>query len=488
MTMATTNFSRRKLLGAAGALWTAKGAWRGAAAQAPAQAKPPVHELPATAWNSFEIELPPHRYAADLLPDSAFGINMAMGPATPNREDRLKAMQQAGIKWGRQSMSWRTVEPEKGRYELEPWDGYVDLCRKYGLLLVGNLTGQNPLHDPRTPEGVEAYCNMARALVRRFRSRIQHWQIWNEPNGGSFWTGTAEQYARLLTAAGRAIHETDPQAKVLGLNMAFCDLPWAERLLKQVPPDCFDILCFHPYRPPSAPEERYDWWIIDQYVGNWHREELSENHPLAYMSFLEQTRELARVVERFGPRKPFWVTEINWNTPACPFGTQELRQSDLLVRFYVLALSSGLVEKIFPWTLADTGNRQYDMAHMVGLMRHDLAPKYAYYAHAWMARMLESKRWERNDVFGPDVYSVVFRDPSSGQRVLVAWTTRPYAYLRIQNEGGLTVCDLYGSERFVPKDPKSDRPVIAPLSESPVFVTGPGELRSQEVPNPGMQT
>jgi len=35
---------------------------------------------------------------------------------------------------------------------------------------------------------------------------------------------------------------------VLGLNMAFCDVIWAKKVLDLVPYDCFDIACFHPYR------------------------------------------------------------------------------------------------------------------------------------------------------------------------------------------------------------------------------------------------
>ena len=47
---------------------------------------------------------------------------------------------------------------------------------------------------------------------------------------------------------------------------------------------------------------------------------------------------------------------------------------------------------------------------MVGLVRADSPPKYAYYAYAVMTRMLEGKRWVRNDSFGPDVYACVFTD------------------------------------------------------------------------------
>jgi hypothetical protein len=217
-----------------------------------------VAEAP-TAASPFSVNLPPHRFTADLLPGSPFGINNAFEPNTPDLEARMRAMQEAGIKWGRQDFTWKRIERQKGLFDLEPYERLEERCRAHGLLLFGNLAYAPPFHDPATPDGVEAYCALARAAARRFAGKIDTWQIWNEPNGG-FWKGTPEEYARLLAAAGRAIHEANPRAKVLGLNMAFCDLLWADLVLKLVPYDSFDVACFHPYRPPSAPEEKLDWW------------------------------------------------------------------------------------------------------------------------------------------------------------------------------------------------------------------------------------
>src|SRR5207244_7168937 len=133
----------------------------------------------------------------------------------------------------------------------------VSVWPRHWLVMFGNLVYAPALHDPRTPAGVEAYCNFARAAVKRYAGKVDYWQIWNEPNGG-FWKGKPEEYARLLAAAGQAVHEANPDAKVPGLNMAFGDVLWAEKTLKLVPYDCFDIACFHPYRPPCPPEAKFD--------------------------------------------------------------------------------------------------------------------------------------------------------------------------------------------------------------------------------------
>ena len=314
--------------------------------------------------------------------------------------------------------------------------------------------------------------------MKRYNGKIDYWQIWNEPNGG-FWKGTPEQYALLLAAAGKAIHEANPEAKVLGLNMAFCDVLWAETILKAVPYDCFDIACFHPYRPPSAPEEHFDWWELDQYVKSWHKHDLTAEYPLVRMSFPEQTEELVKVMAQFGKPKPLWITEICWNTHIHPYGTSELRQADLLVRFHVLAIASGQVEKVFWWTLKDGGDRQFDQADMVGLVRADLTPKYAYYAFAWMTRMLEGKKLLRSDCFGPDTYAVVFGEDGSDEDMIVAWSTKPYAYIRVNNPKGLTFYDIFGTRRFVPYDPVRTKNLRVPLGESPIYIVGPKGLKAE---------
>ena len=437
-----------------------------------------------TAAGCFEVKLSAHPFAERLLPDSPFGINTAFRPGTPNLESILQRMKDAGIKWGRQDFTWRRIEKEKGRYEFADYDRLVGLCRENGLLLFGNLAYAPSFHDPRTPEGVRAYCDFARATVRHFKSKIKHWQIWNEPNGG-FWKGTPKQYAHLLAAAGKAIHEADPNALVLGLNMAFCDVLWAEKILELVPYNCFDIACFHPYRVPSAPEEPFDWWELDQYVKSWHRHDLKPDYPLVRMTFLEQTTELEKVMAKFGRPKPIWITEICWNTQIHPYGVPELRQADMAVRFHVLAIASGKVEKIFWWTLRDTGTRQFDQADMVGLVRNDLTPKYAYYAFAFMTRMLEGKKWVRNDAFGPDVYAAVFTNPAADTDTIVAWTTKPYAYIRVNNEKGLTQYDVYGTRRFVPVVEVRTTSLPIPLGTSPIYIVGAKGLKARVRPDPG---
>lgn len=432
--------------------------------------------------NRFSVALPPVALAKSLSPDSPFGINTAFHPGTFDLTARLEAMQQAGIKWGRQDFTWKQIEKEQGEYQWAPFDLLVRQCQTHGLQIFGDLTSGPDFYDTRTSEGVKAYAAFAEAAAKHFAGRVDYWQIWNEPNLGLH-GGNPEVYARLLAAAGNAIHKANPKAKVLGLNMAFCDVLWTETILRLVPYDCFDIICFHPYRNPNAPEDKFDWWMLDQYVKRFHQE-LPADYPLVRASFLDQTDELIKIMSQFGKPKPIWITEMCFNTHLHPYGVSELRSADLLVRFHLLALASRKVEKVFWWTLKDGGSRQFDAADMVGLMRDDLAPKYSYYAYGFMTRMLEGKRWLRNDYFGPEVYACVFTNDQEDTMVL--WSPKPYAYVRINNtEKGLVFYDIYGTKRVATYDKVRTGSLPVPLGESPIYVLGPSGLKASIRPDPG---
>jgi hypothetical protein len=437
-----------------------------------------------TASNNFTVTLTPAIAPETLLVDSPFGINNAFNPDTLDLDARLAAMQQAGIKWGRQDFTWRRIEKTKGEYDWSGYDALVEKCHARGLLIFGNLTYQPSFYDLRAEDAAPAYARFATAAAKRYAGKVDYWQIWNEPNLG-FLKGDAEAYARFLSAAGLAIHAVNPKAKVLAMNMAFCDVLWASNVMQRVRGDAFDIVCFHPYRNPNAPEDKFDWWVRDQYVKRFNPQ-LTTNYSLARESFLEQADDLVAAMKHFGVSRPLWVTEICFNTHIHPYGVPELRSADLLVRFYVQAIASRKIEKVFWWTLKDGGGQQFDAAEMVGLMRADFAPKYSYYAYAVMTRMLEGKRWVRNDAFGPDVFACVFTDDAKGEDTIVAWANKPFAYARINNtERGLTQHDIFGTKRMVTFNQQRTGANPFPFGESPIYIVGPKGLKVNVRPDPG---
>ena len=96
----------------------------------------PAYQYRALGFLALSLFQPPVE-TADFAPVryndySPFGVNTAFEPNTPDLEARLRAMQEAGIKWGRQDFTWKRIEKAKGEYDWEPYDGLVERCRQTG--------------------------------------------------------------------------------------------------------------------------------------------------------------------------------------------------------------------------------------------------------------------------------------------------------------------------------------------------------------------
>jgi len=83
-----------------------------------------------------------------------------------------------------------------------PW--WISACATPRDISQMTLCGTDDLADYRA-EITE--------IVRRADPAIHDWEIWNEPDLGSFFSGTPVQYAWMLRTAHDAIKAVDPQAR-----------------------------------------------------------------------------------------------------------------------------------------------------------------------------------------------------------------------------------------------------------------------------------
>ncbi|MBQ9358305.1 MAG: hypothetical protein IJT95_02040 [Abditibacteriota bacterium] len=91
-----------------------------------------------------------------------------------------------GVKWTREEFNWGAIEQEKGVLNYAHYDQLVEEALKNGISIYGLLAYWNHNYPQDTDEGREAYYNFVRETVLRYKDRIKHWEIWNEPNIGFF--------------------------------------------------------------------------------------------------------------------------------------------------------------------------------------------------------------------------------------------------------------------------------------------------------------
>ncbi|NLE60845.1 MAG: family 1 glycosylhydrolase, partial [Planctomycetes bacterium] len=323
--------------------------------------------------------VPTEAGSTSLDPSSPFGVGMYLyrwhgHPQAKAKMNELATLaRHAGVKWTREEIDWHRTEPKKGEFDWKFYDDLVDVAHANGISIYGLLCYWSYYSKKDTPEGVEEYCQWARQVVRRYKDRIKHWEIWNEPNI-FFWSGPKELYFSMLAKAYDAIKAEDPEAQVLGCSTAGIDVDFIKRTMAAGAN--FDALTIHPYRG-----------------------ELND------LQFIQELRDVKKLV---GGR-PVWITEMGW--PSDRFGgTSERRQASFVARTYLTSVASGAVASVSWYDFRNDGNDPYYNEFNFGMVRNDLRPKPAYRALATIANTLGGMKLIGQIDLGPGAYAFRFGD------------------------------------------------------------------------------
>lgn len=224
-----------------------------------------------------------------------YGINTFLElEADPDKVEAQVAMiAEAGFAWIRQQFVWEDIEVDgRGQFTdsrndmtgdgipdtISAWDKYdriVDLADRYGLRIQARL--DNPpewsrsdpaLGDFGPPDDLQDFVNFAVAVAQRYQGRVQHFQIWNEPNLGFEWGERPvdpERYTELLCRTYDALKAVDPEIVVItgalaptidlsGYNLM--DFIYLQRMYDAGAGACFDVLSVQGYGLFSGPTDR----------------------------------------------------------------------------------------------------------------------------------------------------------------------------------------------------------------------------------------
>jgi hypothetical protein len=102
--------------------------------------------------------------------------------------------------------------PEAGAPDWSRLDDVLELSRRHELPVLGIL-----LSPPGwlAPDAAEEFARLAAQVAAHARDTVVHWEILNEPNAIWGFSGTPEDYARLLRATHDAIAARVPEASVV---------------------------------------------------------------------------------------------------------------------------------------------------------------------------------------------------------------------------------------------------------------------------------
>ncbi len=153
--------------------------------------------------------------------DGTAKVNAGDWPTVPFRSLRL---------WDTRT-AWLHLEPARGQYVFDQLDALVAKATANGVDDITLVLGGTPQWAASSiqatdaswmgpgsasmPNDLGAWAGFADTVARRYAGRITSYEIGNEPNLRTFWSGTAEDYARFVTTAADAIRAADPAATIV---------------------------------------------------------------------------------------------------------------------------------------------------------------------------------------------------------------------------------------------------------------------------------
>jgi hypothetical protein len=237
------------------------------------------------------------------------GIQGWSNPASTNSAIQAAAHLGAGgfrLHDFRSFVQWYEVEPAPGKYVWHD-EGVADLSRR-GYRMLGTLCrtpawatqeGEEPSRRRRwssdPPRDWTAWDQYVRAVVSRYHGSIQAWEVWNEPWGKNFWSGTPVEYRKLLARTRPVIKAADPKALVVGGCFSPDQPGFTRAVLAAGGLADMDVVSYHDYLEPAK---------------------VAEPAEGSMPAFYQAAVDLRAEIRRRNGRQPLWCTESGVPCPS----------------------------------------------------------------------------------------------------------------------------------------------------------------------------
>jgi len=189
----------------------------------------------AGAWLGLKLQRTQAAYpglspSVPLAAEKSYGVNADLTQLSSDELDRTLAQMSAlGLRWIRQPFTWAEIEPTSGQFNWDPWDRVVERATSHGLELIAVLDTTPAWARPSDttpftpPTELANFGYFARVLAERYGGRVDHYQIWDEPNLSAHWGDQFVEptaYARLLREGAINLRAADNDTVVLTAALA----------------------------------------------------------------------------------------------------------------------------------------------------------------------------------------------------------------------------------------------------------------------------
>ncbi len=342
--------------------------------------------------------------------------------STPDAHKLIDLMRLAGFGIVRDGANWNGIEPQDGDWKWERMDDVVatldhaNIQLAYGLAYTAKwATTGNPnsgdWHDwNNSPPVTSKYVDFVKSVVNHYKPSVHYWEIWNEPDL-TFWLGTADQYAEMLSAAIKAIHEADPSAIVMngGISEVNFRPGFSNEFLTKTSPKP-DVFAYHTHGAVL-------------------------NMPIA------RTKVKGYLASAGMTSAPVWLNEAGISS----FGGVSVREQAATLAKKI-GTSGAMGDRAYIWyDMVDDGTDPNNAEHHFGVVANDFAPKPAFVAAHTVIDRLAGKTFDIQLDGSDDQTIYCYR--GGGEKVAMVWSDRQgtiNSVLLRSNATSATLTDLMG--------------------------------------------
>lgn len=176
----------------------------------------PAHADPGGRWT----------WAPWPVPSSMFGVTINSNTGT------MPSFQVGRVRFWDGATRWADLEPRRGAYTWTSLDRLVNGARHAGLPALYTFGGTPKWAAPdgpptvytdgsraAPPDDLADWDAFVRALVRRYRGRLEAYELWDSANDRHFYTGDPASLVAMVDRASRIIKAADPDATVVCPSM-----------------------------------------------------------------------------------------------------------------------------------------------------------------------------------------------------------------------------------------------------------------------------
>lgn len=167
-------------------------------------------------------------------------------------------------------VGWANLEPARGKWDFSRLDRYVAIAgiTKVDILLplamTPNWASARPTEasaykpgNVAEPARLEDWTNYVSTIGQRYKGKIKHFEIWNEPSDRTHYSGDIQTLVRLTCEASRVLKQIDPEIRVVSPASAGGGrhIEYLDKFLSAGGNKCVDIIAHHFYvfkEPPEA--------------------------------------------------------------------------------------------------------------------------------------------------------------------------------------------------------------------------------------------